>query len=417
MIRNSNFLLRTLLFPVVVHLLLIVTVIGCSDEEFIAPEGDDRAHAIVQLPDGGFILAGATNTCGDPEGRGCDFAGFLVRVDDEGGLVWEKRFPQLATVVDLALTGDGQIAVIGNLPASITKLDINGEVVWTSGFGEPNEYIANSLLVPSDGGLVILGTRNEFGTGISKMFLSRYDDDGNEIWRETYGTSGVGVGGGSATVTSDGSFLLAGFRENSPYVVKTTSLGDEIWSRAYTISGTSSSSAGAIGPTSTGGAIVAIVGRDEEYVYSTTFISIDEDGNVLWQRTLSIYLHVGARHNLLILDNDDFLLTRADDADGFFDMESESENPYAIMMDSLGGELWSRIYPDDIGSGIGKAILLLNGNFALAGTTSGWQQDEMDPNIFRFAGGDMVFAVIDPDGDLLQSQTYSHKEPVSTALP
>ena len=179
--------------------------------------GSDSAYALVQTSDGGYALAGST----DSYGAGSDDF-WLVKTDANGTKLWDKIYGR--TIFDfeyayaLVQTGDGGYAVAGDTyshgtPDShdfwLVKTDANGTKLWDKTYGGTNSDLAYALLQTDDGGYALAGYTYSFGAGSDDMWLVKTDANGNTLWNRAYG----GTDSDSAFAllrTDDGGYALAG---------------------------------------------------------------------------------------------------------------------------------------------------------------------------------------------------------------
>lgn len=152
----------------------------------------------------------------------------------------------------------------------------------TGDFGE-------SAIVTADGNLVFVGTTANFGAGGFDMYLVKTDPEGNEIWSQAYGTVANEVGI-SVQELEDGSLICIGntnFLLETPqiYVVKTDSEGNETWATAI---GDFNTSAADATRTTDNGVVIAGERNDDPYL-----LKIDAEGNLQWDNTLGFGLIMG----------------------------------------------------------------------------------------------------------------------------
>ncbi len=86
----------------------------------------------------------------------------------------------------------------GNSDIFITKLDVNGNVIWARGFGGSSYEAGNSIACDNNTNLYVTGsflssTINPGGAllnnqGNSDVFILKYSNDGNLIWAKSFGT-------------------------------------------------------------------------------------------------------------------------------------------------------------------------------------------------------------------------------------
>jgi hypothetical protein len=205
-------------------------------------ESPDHAYALIETPDGGFALAGyITSLAGE-----YDF--WLVKTDEYGNEQWNRTYrgtncEQAYCLVEtsdggFAIAGDtGQLtfAIVGDADFWLVKTDAYGNVEWNQTYGGAERTVANSIVEASDGGFAIAG--NIFDNS-REIWLVKTDASGNMEWNQTYG--GPTNEYASALVeTSDGGYAIAGVTDSFGagysdfWLVKTDAYGNVEWNRTY----------------------------------------------------------------------------------------------------------------------------------------------------------------------------------------
>jgi len=175
--------------------------------------------SLVETFDGGFAYSGAGGSCQ------------LVKTDANGNIQWSKAYGGAGwdSLHSLVLTSDGGFALAGETnsfsdgmaDAWLVKTDANGNMEWYKTYGGTNYEYFSSLVLTSDGGFGLAGVTFSFGGGNSDFWLVKTDEYGNMKWNQTYGGTGD-EGAHSLVETSDGCFALAGFKSSfGAWLVKT----------------------------------------------------------------------------------------------------------------------------------------------------------------------------------------------------
>ncbi|MGB5498201.1 MAG: hypothetical protein WBM77_04685, partial [Maribacter sp.] len=142
--------------------------------KYFGGTNNDRAHAVVQSNDGGFVLAGFSESddfdISDTKGS-YDF--WVVKIASTGDLVWERSFggSGIEIAYDIAKTTDNGYVITGNTFSNDTdvsknngesdvwliKLADNGNLLWEKTFGGTQFDAAQAVYPSLDGGFLIAG--------------------------------------------------------------------------------------------------------------------------------------------------------------------------------------------------------------------------------------------------------------------
>ena len=217
----------------------------------IGGPSDDNGRSIVQTPDGGFAIAGWTNSFG---AGGSDF--YVVRLDANGGLLWTKTIGGSSTDLgyEIINTSDGGFAIAGQTSSFggspndfyVVKLDGSGNLQWDKRVGGNTADIGYSIVQAADGGFAVCGsTYNWTGSGATSSLdylIIKLDASGNLVWSRWI-QDALDQKANHINTTSDGGFIVVGdgaLPASSGggwnwhiYGVKLTSTGTVEWSKYY----------------------------------------------------------------------------------------------------------------------------------------------------------------------------------------
>ena len=227
---------------------------------------DEEAYDIIQTTDGGFLAAGATSSFGS---GGRDV--WLIKLNSSGNEVWRKTLGGLSSdgARSIKQTSDGGFIItgwtfsqgpgfVGN--ALLLKTDSLGNQQWSKAFGGNDVDRGYSVQQTSDGGYIFTGYTASYGAGLDDLYLVKTDSLGNEVWSKTFGGTGRDYGN-SVQQTLDGGYIIAGYTlsfgagSEDVWLVKTDSNGNQEWSKTF---GGSSSDVGyCVNETFDGGYIIA----------------------------------------------------------------------------------------------------------------------------------------------------------------
>jgi hypothetical protein len=178
----------------------------------------DRVVAIAPTPDGGYVVAGRTWSFGAGY-----FDLWVLKLDGSGNVQWQKTYGGTDGDKALAIvpTSDGGYVVAGETEsfgaglsdAWVLKLDGSGNVQWQKTYGGTQGDRAFAIVPTSDGGYIVAGETESFGAGLSDAWVLKLDGSGNVQWQKTYGGTGDDATWAIAP-TSDGGYVVAGWTES-----------------------------------------------------------------------------------------------------------------------------------------------------------------------------------------------------------
>jgi hypothetical protein len=182
-------------------------------------EFEDEIWSINQTwPDGGYIMAGYTRL---PPYHGWMF--LLARMDASGDTLWTRTFEDARQYglhikkIWAEQTVDGGYILAGatntrsatGVDAVVIKVDADGDLLWRKTYGGEGDDCASEIHQTPDGGFIVVGSTEPPGGGDTDVYVMRLDADGDSIWTATYGGSGYDFGL-SIRQTSDGGYIIAG---------------------------------------------------------------------------------------------------------------------------------------------------------------------------------------------------------------
>lgn len=222
---------------------------------------DDRANAIKQTPDGGYIVAGYSfGNGGDVTGyhqssasAGGDY--WIVKIDSLGTLQWQKCYGGTKNdqAIAITTTNDSGYIVTGFVASSdgnvtgfhtasgpqfdcwVVKIDASGGLQWQKSLGGTRDDAGYSVLQNSSGNYVVAGyTYSNDGDVTANSitcdaWLVNLSAAGSIIWQKSYGGSSLDQAY-SIKQALDGGYFFAGWTSsNNGDVSGNHSLNYDAW--------------------------------------------------------------------------------------------------------------------------------------------------------------------------------------------
>jgi hypothetical protein len=219
-------------------------------QKSIGSSGEDILRSILLTNDGGFLLAGSSDSKLKPENNsqekdfhdgdkksvsrgGTDF--WIIKLNAKGGEEWQKTIggsgqDELNSIIrtkdgGFVLAGssssnlscDKKSENFGGLDYWVVKIDSKGEIDWQNTFGGIYNDQLRSIAATKDDGFILGGSSNspeggnktQSNVGQSDYWIIKIDEKGKESWQKTIG----GKGDDQLAVvceTIDGNFILGG---------------------------------------------------------------------------------------------------------------------------------------------------------------------------------------------------------------
>ncbi|HZV12790.1 MAG TPA: choice-of-anchor D domain-containing protein, partial [Candidatus Kapabacteria bacterium] len=219
---------------------------------------DYELVSIEQTRDGGFIAAGRSQSNdGDVTGNHGDADYWIVKLDAAGVLQWQESLGgtgfDVASSAQETLDGgyivagasqstdDEVIGAHGGFDFWIVKFDSTHAIQWTTALGSPaNEYAYCIRQLP-DSGYIVAGISDS--TGSNDYRIVRLNEEGVEQWQVAYGGSGMDIAR-AIEPTRDSGFIVAGYSNSTDgdvtgnhggtdaWIVKLDSLGTMQWEKS-----------------------------------------------------------------------------------------------------------------------------------------------------------------------------------------
>lgn len=299
-------------------------------EKNMGGSSDEIAYAVIECQDGNFLIGGYSASqviSGDiDEGSNGNNDAWLVKLDPDGDVIWKQLFGGIGSdiISNIVELPDGHIVVAGdsnssadtntdiktvstngNLDYWVSKLDNNGNIIWTNMYGGSGFDFLRDIEMTSDGSFILVGSGTSSDGDISGTNAGSHDtwivkisESGDIIWEKLYGGSGfeatwaISVADldtlivASYTDSSDGDVTAPTLGGRDYWVKKLDPNGNMMWNKRYGSAGEDSTS----DMVKTNDGNFVITGRSNSFFpwkanigeTDTYTIKIDDTGAIIW---------------------------------------------------------------------------------------------------------------------------------------
>lgn len=304
--------------------------VGIAWEKSFGGSQIDVANALQLTVDGGYIIAGTANSDDGDVGGNNDAEGYLggdywvVKLNNSGDLTWETNLGGSSDEAanSIQQTTDGGYIVAGFSDSNdqdisgdtsfadfwIVKLDESGNLVWETNYGGSSAEEATSVAQTLDGGYIVAGfTGSSDGdvggnNGGLDYWVLKLDTEGVLVWETSLGGSGFDIAQ-SVEQTGDGGYIVGGYSEsvdgnvagnygeNDYWIVKLDALGNLVWET--NLGGSLDDLAYDIHQTTDQGYIVAGYSESSDFDLSKNngerdswIVKLNTSGEIVWEVSL-----------------------------------------------------------------------------------------------------------------------------------
>ncbi len=184
---------------------------------YFGGSNNDRSHKALQTSDGGFMLIGFTesNDFDISQTHGSyDF--WVVKLTATGSMEWERSYGGIGIDIahDAILLDNGDCIIVGQSNSAdgdvngaqgdfdgwVIRIDAEGYLVWQKSFGASNFEFAQAITPGPDDSFFIVGnTRSADLTqtsnaGENDIWAFQIDGAGKLLWQQSWGGAGIDLG-------------------------------------------------------------------------------------------------------------------------------------------------------------------------------------------------------------------------------
>ena len=260
---------------------------------------DDVGYSVCQTEDGGFIVAGYTNTFGPG-----DYDVVLAKLSSNGTSSWVKKvrvgagieYPRVVRQTqDGGFIFTGGTNSFGTQDVLLAKFFQNGTLSWLNTLNTGSGDERSSVEQTQDLGFIVTGKTNVMSLGNTGALLAKFLSDGTLSWTKVLQGTGS-LSGYNVRQTQDSGFIVIGDTYNilgaegyGILFAKLTSTGNLTWAKALGIG--NNDRGGAVEQTEDGGYILTGVSNlvSSAGGEATLIAKFSSNGTLSWATTLAFY--------------------------------------------------------------------------------------------------------------------------------
>ncbi len=377
----------------------------------------EKGYAISKTYDGGFIVAGSTNS------MNADVTGFhgssssysdawVVKLDSKGQVKWKKAYGGTDNDVAYSIqqtydsgyiiagysgSTDGDLTFNhGGKDAWLIKIDSVGNISWQKSYGGSNDDIAISVLQTADSNYVFAGASMSgdgdcalnyldiSGHPTNDFWIMKVNSTGNKLWQRNYGGQKEDIGR-SIIQTMEGGYMVVGETNSYDFnvignhggydywVLKLNPAGDTVWKKCY--GGAGNEEAESVIQTADSGFVVGgmtdmnsgDVSGDHSNTNDGWVLRLDKVGNITWGKALG-GSNSDAVYSVIEANDGEFMATGVTSStDGDVTHSIGSSDLWVVKLTAGGSINWQKTYGgtnDDVGR---QLIQVSDSDFGVVG--------------------------------------------------
>lgn len=183
-------------------------------------KGYAQGSSVQQTSDGGYVVVGYTRSC---NAGGSGYV-YLIKTNPSGDTIWTRTYGGEGYDKGFSVqqTIDGGYIVAGETESFggglknvyLIKTNIFGDTLWTRTYGGRRGYSwGKSVRQTSEGGYIVAGSTDSFGAGGYDLFLIKTNPSGDTLWTKTYGGKNNDQAN-SVLEASSGGYIIVGWTES-----------------------------------------------------------------------------------------------------------------------------------------------------------------------------------------------------------
>jgi Tol biopolymer transport system component len=193
--------------------------------------GREWPYGMLQLSNGDMLIYGFTESL-----VGSERNQYAIRVGPDGDVIWEYVGESIGEelVLDALETADGDLvlAVIVEEDGKLVELDADGNIQWTKRYELAGWQFASQIAQTDNGGFLLAGFSMSNGSSRqADTWLARCNSTGELEWETTFGETAFDDYANSMIRLNDGTYLI-GAIANGMLLSRVDQDGNVLWRRS-----------------------------------------------------------------------------------------------------------------------------------------------------------------------------------------
>jgi hypothetical protein len=205
--------------------------------------GDDYAYAVCEMAHGGYLLAGYSDSYSS------DYDFLLIKVNSGGDSIWVRTYGGAGAdqCHGFDVTSDGGCVLVGSsvsftsptFDVLAVKTDADGDSLWMRNYGGTGNDYGHSIRETADQGYIVTGSIDLGGTLGHQAYLLRLRAGGAPAWEKAYGGGAIDAGYDVEELPGDGGYIICGYTtsygggQEDIYLIRAEADGDTLWTGTY----------------------------------------------------------------------------------------------------------------------------------------------------------------------------------------
>ena len=341
----------------------------------------DMINSVLETKDGGFIMAGSTNSKG---AGGEDM--WLLKTDQQGNMEWETTFGGAKNdgINSIVETKDGGFALAGYTESKgsgkhdmwVIRTDKKGQPVWEKVYGESMADEANSIIQTKDGNFVLVGysiipedstyekMRKVLPYTQQQIWVIKTNDFGEILWKKEFMNEHYNSVH-SVLETNEGNLYIAANtllkdKMVDTWLIKTDAKGELIWESFF--GGKRWDTGNSIIETADGGCVLAGTTNSDDIRGDMWILKVNRMGGLEWEKTFGTDEHETASSLIQTEDGGFVMSVNVTSKKGISDVWM------LVKTDQRGNLVWYKVFGNNELQKVNALIEAKDGGLVLVGT-------------------------------------------------